>query len=141
MIALDTSALVAVVLGEPELEQFSSVMSRQPCVVAAASVTEAVLVLESRQGPDAIAELRLVLRDAATEVVPVDEELAWAAHAAWRRFGKGRHPAALNLGDCFSYALAKTFACPCSSRATTSCRPTSSRRSDVISRAGTVEVR
>ncbi len=112
MIAVDTSALVAIVLGEPELERFAGVMSRQPCVASAASVTEAALVVETRQGPDAVEDLRRLLDRAGVEVVPVDAELAWAAHAAWRRFGKGRHPAGLNFGDCFSYALARSRAVP-----------------------------
>ena len=112
MIAVDTSALVAIVLGEPELERFSAILARGSGVVSAATAMEAAMVLESRQGPDAVEELRAVIREAPLEVVPVDEEMAWAVHAAWRRFGKGRHPAALNYGDCFSYALAKTLNVP-----------------------------
>lgn len=112
MIAVDTSALVAVVLGEPELERFAAIIAREPCVVSAASVTEAALVLESRQGPDAVEDLRHTIAGAGIEVVAVDDALAWAAHAAWRRFGKGRHPAQLDYGDCFSYALAKSRAIP-----------------------------
>ncbi len=112
MIAVDSSALVAIVLGEPELERFSAIMGREPSVVCAASLMESAMVLESRQGPDAVQELRSALREARTEIVPVDEDLAWAAHGAWRRFGRGRHPASLNYGDCFSYALAKTLMVP-----------------------------
>jgi|SRR5690625_4264758 len=112
MIAVDTSALVAIVLGEAELERFAAVMARQPCLVSAASLTEAALVVQSRQGPDAVEDLRRLLERARVEVVPVDAALAWDAHAAWRRFGKGRHPAGLNFGGCFSYALAKSRAVP-----------------------------
>lgn len=112
MIAVDSSALVAIVLGEPELERFSEVIAREPTVMSAASLMETTMVLEARQGSIAIAHLRLALERAAIEVVPVDTDMAWAAHAAWRRFGKGRHPAALNFGDCFSYALAKSLSIP-----------------------------
>lgn len=112
MIAVDSSALVAIVLGEPELERFADIVTREPGVVCAANVVETAMVLESRQGPDAVQELRSVLRDADIVTQAVDDELAWAAHAAWRRFGKGRHPAGLNFGDCFSYALAKQLGVP-----------------------------
>ena len=112
MIAVDTSALVAIILGEAELERFAAIIAREPCVVSAVSVTEAALVVETRQGPDAVEDLRRLLDRARVEVVPVDTELAWVAHAAWRRFGKGRHPAGLSFGDCFSYALAKLRAVP-----------------------------
>ena len=112
MIVLDTSALVAIVLGEPELERFSTILAREPSAVSAATLTEAAVVLDARQGPDAVQELRNTLRTAGTEVVPVDSEQSWAAYAAWQRFGKGRHPAALNFGDCFSYALAAAVGAP-----------------------------
>lgn len=106
VIAVDISALVAVVPGEPELERFAAIMAREPCVVSAASVTEAAVVLESRQGADAVEDLRRVIADAGIEVVSEDEALAW------QRFGRGHHSAQLNYGDCFSYALAKSLAVP-----------------------------
>jgi ribonuclease VapC len=112
VIAVDSSALVAIVLGEPELERFATILTRGSSAVSAASITETAMVLHGRQGPHAVEELRSVLSKAGTAIHPVDEPLAWAAHAAWLRFGKGRHPAGLNYGDCFSYALAKTLAVP-----------------------------
>jgi ribonuclease VapC len=112
VIAVDTSALVAVVLGEPELERFSAILSRGPAAVSAAAVTETAMVLHARQGADAVQDLHVLLARAAIEVHAVDADTAWAAHAAWVRFGKGRHPAGLNFGDCFSYALAKALAVP-----------------------------
>ncbi len=112
MIAVDTSALVAIVLGEPELERFAAIMASRPCVVSAASITEAALVVQTRQGPDAVEDLRRVLQQAKVAIAPVDDEQAWSAHAAWQRFGKGRHPVGLDFGDCFSYALAKSRAVP-----------------------------
>ena len=80
--------------------------------VPAPNINEAALVLESRRGPEAVPDLRLALRQGGIEVLPLDEELAWGAHAAWQRFGKGRHAAGLNFGDCFAYALAKSMGVP-----------------------------
>lgn len=112
MIAVDSSALVAVIFGEPELTRFSAIIAREPAVISAASVTETAMVVEGRQGADALQELRLTLQRGGIDVVPVDAEAAWTAHAAWQRFGKGRHPAGLNFGDCFAYALAKNLSVP-----------------------------
>jgi len=65
------------------------------------------MVIESRKGEIGGRELDLLLYRAGIEIVPVDQDQAEIARIAWRRFGKGRHPAALNYGDCFAYALAK----------------------------------
>ena len=70
------------------------------------------MVLEARRGPDATEDLKRLLAACATTVAPVDEDLAGRAHGAWRRYGKGRHPAGLNFGDCFSYALAISLRLP-----------------------------
>jgi ribonuclease VapC len=107
---IDSSALVAVVLAEPDAARYATAMAgNQPAdrLVAAPNLTEAMIVVESRQGPDASRDLQLLVAGVGIEVTPVDEQLALAAVAAWRRFGKGRHPAGLNFGDCFAYALAK----------------------------------
>ena len=66
------------------------------------------MVIESRKGDAGGHELDLLLYRARIEVVTVDQDQAEIARLAWRRFGKGRHPAALNYGDCFAYALAKS---------------------------------
>jgi len=104
---VDTSALVAILRAEPGhdwlAEQLASVADR---IMAAPSVVELGIVLEARV-PSAAGIARRVLRDAQISVVPFDGELADRATQAWRRFGRGRHPAALNLGDCFTYALAE----------------------------------
>ncbi len=106
---VDTSALVAVVLGEPDAEVFLRAMAAAPTLsVSAASLTEALVVVEARQGPEAATDLGALLADLEAEVVALDEGQAEVAASAWRRFGKGRHPAGLNLGDTFSYALAAT---------------------------------
>ena len=103
---VDSSALVAVVLGEDDADRFLSAMNGS-VAVSAASLVETTMVVESRQGPDATRDLSLLLDGVHAEIVPVDHAQAIEAAAAWRRFGKGRHPAALNYGDTFSYALAQ----------------------------------
>lgn len=66
------------------------------------------MVVEARQGPDAARDLQLLIDGLVISVVPVDDAVALSAATAWRRFGKGHHPAALNFGDCMSYGLART---------------------------------
>ena len=105
---IDTSALVAILQAEPERDaMLEAVAKADRRLVSAVTVLEAAMVLEGRFGPDAGADLELFLFDARTEIVPLDSRQAQAAVRAWRKFGKGRHPAQLNLGDCCVYALAK----------------------------------
>lgn len=113
-ITLDTSALRAVVFGEADAAQFASAMLANvgDCALSAATLLEAAIVVEAKQGQGAAQDLRLLLEEIGAEVVPVDEDTASVAIAAWQRFGKGRHPAGLNFGDCFSYALAKVSGAP-----------------------------
>ena len=75
--------------------------------MSVASFIEATIVIESRSGIAAGQELDAYIEEAEIELVPVTVEQARAARRAWRRFGRGNHPAALNFGDCFSYALAE----------------------------------
>lgn len=111
VVAIDTSALVAVIFGEPDAQAIAALLARHAgdLVISAATVVEAGIVVESRQGADASADLRLLLTRLEVTVVPFDQTQSAAALAAWQRFGKGRHPAGLNLGDCYSYALARTL--------------------------------
>ncbi len=111
MIAVDTSSLVAVVLGESDAERHLERLELGPARLSSVSLVEATIVVDARQGADAVRDLEFLV-DATVEIVPVDVEHARAAAAAWRRFGKGRHPAALNFGDCFSYALARLAGVP-----------------------------
>ena len=106
MIAADTSALLAVVLGEPDAERFLAALQSNPVSISAVSLVEASIVVEARQGVDAARDLELLVTGVVDRVVAVDEVHARAAAGAWRRFGKGRHPAGLNFGDCFAYATA-----------------------------------
>jgi ribonuclease VapC len=106
---IDTSALVAIFLNEPERQSFlADIIAAETRLVSAATVLEAGIVLEARRGESAGREFDLFVLRANLQIVPVDTEQANLARSAWRRYGKGRHPAALNFGDCFSYALAKS---------------------------------
>ncbi len=103
---IDTSAIVAIALNEPEAETFEQrVVDASIRLISAATVLEAAMVIETRLGDSGGSELDLWLHKAGVEIVAVDAEQADQARRAWRRFGKGRHPAGLNFGDCFSYAL------------------------------------
>lgn len=107
---LDTSALLAILLDEPERRDFvACIESEAVRRASAASVLEASMVLEARFGPAAEGDLDLFLHRAAVEIVPFDQDQLAMARSAFRRFGKGRHPAALNFGDCISYALARAL--------------------------------
>jgi ribonuclease VapC len=108
-IVVDASALVAIVLGEPDAPAYAAVLVGHAgdAAVSAATYVEASIIVRSRQGPEAAADLDRLLATTSVEIAPIDERHAAIAVAAWERFGKGRHEAALNFGDCFSYALAK----------------------------------
>ena len=104
---LDTSALVAYLEQEPEAARVEAALAAAPrLLISAVTVVEAGIVVEARRGEAAGRELDLLLHRLHVDVVPVGETHADLARSAWRRFGKGRHPAGLNFGDCFAYALA-----------------------------------
>jgi ribonuclease VapC len=104
---IDTSAIVAIALNEPEALEFEGKIIGDPIrLISAATVLEAAIVIEARLGEAGGRELDLWLHKARTEIVPVDGPQVEIARRAWRRYGKGKHPAGLNYGDCFSYALA-----------------------------------
>ncbi|MDR1188247.1 MAG: type II toxin-antitoxin system VapC family toxin [Bifidobacteriaceae bacterium] len=113
-VVADTSALAAVVLGEDDAEAFAEVLASHAgdVHIGAPTLLGAGIVLQARQGEAAIADLRLLLDYVHARIEPFDREQAALALAAWRRFGKGRHPAALNYGDCMSYALSKRLGLP-----------------------------
>jgi len=106
---LDTSAIAAILFDEPEAPAFEVAIERASVrLLSAASLVELSIVVELRLGEPGGRELDLLLYRAGIEIVPLTREQAEVARRAFRRFGKGRHPAALNFGDCFSYALSKT---------------------------------
>ncbi len=105
---LDTSALVAVLFDEPERHEFvRRIAAARRRLISSATLVESSIVVESRRGEVAGRELDLFLHRAMVQTVAVDEEQVQLARAAWRRYGKGRHPVGLNFGDVFAYALAR----------------------------------
>ena len=106
---IDTSAIVAIVINESDAPQIEVQIADDPVrLISAATVLEATMVIETRLGDAGGREFDLWLFRIGAEIVPVDADQVDAARRAWRRYGKGRHAAALNYGDCFSYALAMT---------------------------------
>ncbi|MDR3467634.1 MAG: type II toxin-antitoxin system VapC family toxin [Xanthobacteraceae bacterium] len=104
---IDTSAIVAIALNEADAAEFEERIADDPIrLISTATVLEATIVLETRLGDAGGREFDLWLLKVGAEVVPVDAEQTDAARRAWRRYGKWRHPAALNYGDCLAYALA-----------------------------------
>ncbi len=105
---IDTSAVMAILFGETGAECYDEAIAGTPGGrMSVVSFLEAAIVLESRSGAVAGHELDAFLQEAKIALVPVTLEHAHAARRAWRRFGKGNHPAGLNFGDCFAYALAE----------------------------------
>ena len=105
---VDTSAVLAVLFGEPDAERYErAIAEASHCRMSVASFLETAIVLESRAGVAAQHELDVFMERAPIELEPVTASHAQTARRAWRRFGKGNHPAGLNFGDCFAYALAE----------------------------------
>jgi ribonuclease VapC len=105
---IDTSALIAILLGEPDAKVFSEAIANAPKkLVSAFSALETSIVIESKKGEPGGRELDLLLHKARIEIVPINDEQFELARQAWRDFGKGHHPVGLNIGDCCSYALSK----------------------------------
>jgi ribonuclease VapC len=107
-VILDTSAIAAVLFAEEEEDRFLDAMVGAPKLrISAATLVEATMVIEGRGGPEMADVIDALLLRVGAEVCPVTAETARIARDGWRRFGKGRHRARLNLGDCFAYALAQ----------------------------------
>ena len=105
---IDTSALAAIVFGEPEAEYFLDRIAGDPLrLLSAVSRLETGMIVEARKGTLAGHEFALLMDRLGITVVPFDQQQSELALHAWRRYGKGNHPAGLNFGDCCSYALAK----------------------------------
>ena len=112
-VVVDTSAAVAVILGESGSDELIDCLeSASARFMSAANRVELGIVIEARLGPEGTDAVSRFLRDADLQVVSVDIDAADRALSAWRRYGKGRHPAALNFGDCFAYALAERTGLP-----------------------------
>jgi ribonuclease VapC len=103
---LDTSAILALLFNEAEADDIEVAIDADPVrLMSTASFVETAIVVEARLGAAGGRELDLLVHKAAIELVAVTADQADAAREAWRRFGRGRHVAGLNFGDCFAYAL------------------------------------
>ena len=105
---VDSSAILAILFHEADARRYAdAIAAASPCRMSVATILETCMVAESRGGAVAADNLDLLLERAGIEPVPVTVEQMKAARQAWQRFGRGNHPAALNFGDCFAYALAR----------------------------------
>jgi len=110
---IDISAVIAILLNEPEAPRLAEIIEgARPRLMSAASLLEASMVIETRKGEAGGRELDLFIYRTGIEIVAVTADQAEIARIAWRCYGKGRHPAGLNYGDCFAYALAKISGAP-----------------------------
>ena len=106
---IDTSAIIAVLLNESTAVRIAqAIEAGSPRLLSVANLLETSIVIESRKGEAGSRELDLFVYRAAIEPIAVDPDQMEIIRLAWRRFSKGRHPAGLNYGDCFAYALAKS---------------------------------
>lgn len=107
---LDTSAVVSILQDEPDGPSLQdALIDSDATAISAATLVEVGLVVEGRKGaPGLWSRVEKLMHDAEVEIVPFTAQHATLAIEGWRRFGKGRHPASLNFGDCFAYALAKS---------------------------------
>ena len=105
---VDSSAVIAILQGEPEAQSFADAIENAKVrQMSIANWVECCTVMESRRGADGLRDLDRFIGRARIQLVPVDMEQGLLAREGFSRFGKGRHPAALNYGDCFAYALAR----------------------------------
>ena len=105
---VDSSAVLAILFKEPERDVFATALSEAGVrLVSSVNAFEAAVVVSSRKGPSGIRELDLLFHHAGLEIVSFTESHLRLAREAYERYGKGRHPAGLNLGDCCAYALAR----------------------------------
>ena len=105
---LDSSLLVAILAEEPDAELYIQAISRAPrCRISAGNFIELSIVIEGQFGVEVVQQCDALFRRVGIVIEPVTVEQAHLARQAFHDFGKGRHPAGLNFGDCFAYALAK----------------------------------
>ena len=105
---IDSSGLIAILLAEPDAEYYANLLSEASDIyISAVSVFESSIVIESKKGQEGAKEYDLLLEIISPTIVAFDSQQAILARIAWQNYGKGRHPARLNFGDCCSYAIAK----------------------------------
>lgn len=109
-LVVDSSAIMALLLDEPSAPAIELALAESyPVAIGAATLVEVSLVAEARLGPEGALGVDRIVRYAEMEVVPLGDDAAREAIDGWRRFGKGRHPANLNLGDCYTYGLVRSL--------------------------------
>jgi ribonuclease VapC len=107
-VVVDSSVWIAILLAEPEVEGFAKrLIETDEIYVSAVSVLESAMVIEYKKGEQGAIQFDALLKTIVPTIVAFDSQQAELARAAWRQYGKGRHPAKLNFGDCCSYAVAK----------------------------------
>jgi ribonuclease VapC len=111
-LAIDTSAIIAILFQEAEAESFQSIIEVNPSVVTGPILIEALMVLTGRGIENPESELKDFIEGNSVDVLSFDQQMTVLAQDAFLRFGKGRHPAKLNFGDCMAYALAKSQGVP-----------------------------
>lgn len=105
---VDSSVLIAILLKEPEAEYFvKQLINTNDIYISAVSIVESSMVIEYKRGEQGAKEYDELLKIIAPTIIAFDEQQAKLARIAWQEYGKGRHPAKLNFGDCCSYALVK----------------------------------
>jgi ribonuclease VapC len=113
MLVIDTSALVAILRQEPEATLFQDIITADTDpMISALTWYETLIVVDAALGPAGITALNVIVANSALQIMPFDHGQASDAHVVYQRYGKGRHPAKLNLADCASYILAMSFGCP-----------------------------
>jgi ribonuclease VapC len=112
-VIIDTSALVAILDQEPEADRIVRTVASAPeLILSAANLVEVGIVMQARRGDEGARDLDLLLAKLRADIAAVTASQADIARKAFRRYGRGRHPANLNFGDCFAYALAKDKSAP-----------------------------
>ncbi len=105
---IDTSALIAILFGEPEALSFTQTIAKESRrLISSFNALETGIVVEARKGEAGGREFDLLMHRARIEIVAMNLDQIEIARSAWRKYGKGNHPAALNIGDCCAYALSK----------------------------------
>jgi ribonuclease VapC len=105
---LDTSCIIAILADEPDADRYIQAISHSPrCRISAGTFIELSIVLESQFPPEVARQCEALFRSAKIEIEPVTVDQAFLARQAFHNFGKGKHKARLNFGDCFGYALSK----------------------------------
>jgi ribonuclease VapC len=111
-VAIDTSAIIAILFQEAEAEAFQSIVESNPSIVTGPILIEALMVLTGRGIENPETELKDFIEGNSVDVLSFDQQMTVLAQEAFLAFGKGRHPAKLNFGDCMAYALARSQGVP-----------------------------